>query len=126
MKLYLPDTDIFVYAYHGEEPYASHLAAWVERKSLGISAMVAAEFLSGADREAERRFNILLSNIGILPVNAEVVNLAAAYKRFFLKKKKKIKLSNCLIAATAKIHQATLVTGSADAFPMDDIEKLIL
>lgn len=126
MKLYLPDTNIFIYAYHGEEPYASHLTAWVEEKALGISSIVAAEFLTGAEIEEQNRFEALLDKFGALPVDTAVARMGADYRRSFLQKKIRIKLPDCLIAATAKFYQATLVTFDLTDFPMQDIKKIEL
>lgn len=124
MEIYLPDTNIFVYAYNGEEPYATKLFTWITEKSLIISAIVAAEFLSGGEEIERYKFETLIDRFGTIAVDTTIVKVAASYKRQFSKLKPKFKLPDCLIAATVKIYSATLVSFNPTDFPMTDIKKI--
>lgn len=126
MRLYLPDTNIFIYAYHGEEPYAKNVFNWITDKSLLISSIVAAEFLSGGDKDERKRFETLLDQINTVPIDTIVAKITALYKQEFHTKKPKLKLPDALIAATCKFHNATLVTENPSDFPMTDIKKITL
>lgn len=126
MKLFLPDTNVLIYGLAGKEPYADYLKKWIKDKSLALSAIVVAEFLSGAIKEEEELFEALLDKFGTLSVDTAVARIAASYRREFLKKDYKLRLPDCLIAATTKLYGATLVTFDLNDFPMRDIKKLKL
>jgi predicted nucleic acid-binding protein len=126
MALFLPDTNIFIYAYHGEEPYGSHIKKWIAEKKLVVSSIVAAEFLSGAIQGEENLFEALLDKFGSLPIDTAIARIAANYRKTFFKTKRHLKLPDCLIAASAKLYNATLVSHNISDFPMTDIKKLKL
>lgn len=121
--LYLPDTNIFVYAFHGEEPYAAHMTKWITTKSLLISSIVAAEFLSGGEELERDKFQALLDRFGTIVVDTAVARIAGDYKRAFRSQKPRLRLPDALIAATCKLYGGILVTENGSDFPMDDIEK---
>lgn len=124
MELYLPDTNIFIYAYNDEEPYAKHLLRWITKKSLCISSIVAAEFLSGGEEVEQDKFEALIDRFGTIPVDTAVARIAANYRRQFAKAKPRLKLPDALIAASCKLYGSSLVTENATDFPMQDIKKL--
>jgi predicted nucleic acid-binding protein len=126
MDLYLPDTNIFIYAFHGEEPAATRVKTWITSKQLIVSSIVAAEFLSGGQDVERDKFLALLDRLGTTPVDTAVARTASDYKRQFLKQKPGLRLPDALIAATCKLYSATLVTNNPGDFPMDDITKLSL
>lgn len=126
MELYLPDTNIFIYAYHGEEPAATRVKTWIVAKALIISSIVAAEFLSGGDDLERDKFSALLDKIGTVPIDTAVARIASDYKRAFGRKKSGLRLTDALIAGTCKLYGATLVTNNPKDFPMKDIEKYLI
>lgn len=126
MKLFLPDTNVLIYGLAGKDLYGKYLAEWIEEKMLALSAIVVAEFLVGAHPEEEQKFEALLDKFGSLPIDTAVARIAASYRKSFLEKDCRLKLPDCLIAATAKFYGATLVTFDPKDFPMDDIKKMRL
>jgi len=120
--LYLPDTNVLIYALAGKEPYASRFKNWMEEKSLVLSSIVVAEFLSGATKDEEIAFRSLLENFEVLPVDSIVAQVGASYRKEFKTKEKKAWLSDCLVAATCKVFGVTLVTFDRKDYPMKDIE----
>ncbi len=126
MDLYLPDTNIFIYALNGEEPAATHVKTWITSKQLIISSIVAAEFLSGGEDVERDKFFALLDRLGTIPIDTAVARIASDYKRQFGARKPGLKLPDALIAATCKLYGATLVTNNPNDFPMGDITKLSL
>lgn len=123
-KLYLPDTNVLIYALSGKNPYSSWLKKWIEDKSLTLSAIVVAEFLSGATKDEEITFRSLLENFEVLPVDSIVAQVGASYRKEFNTKEKKVWLSDCLVAATCKVFGATLATFDRKDYPMKNIEIL--
>lgn len=126
MTFYLPDTNVFIYAYKGEEPFAKHVFKWITQKSLVISAIVAAEFLTGGDESERIKFEALLDHFGTISVDTAVARIAADYRRRFLKSKPGLKLPDAFIAATCKLHGSVLVSENPSDFPMTDIKKMKL
>lgn len=126
MDLYIPDTNIFIYAYHGEEPAAARIKEWVTGKQILISSLVAAEFLSGGTDIDRDKFLALVDRLGTVPIDTAVARIAADYKRQFAKKKPGLRLPDAMIAATCKLYGAALVTNNPSDFPMTDIKKLQL
>ena len=121
-KLFLPDTNVLIYALAGKYPYSSWLKKWIEEKSLTLSSIVVAEFLSGATYDEEIAFRNLLENFEVLPVDSIVAQVGAAYRKEYIRKKKKIWLSDCLVASTCKVFGVILATFDRKDYPMKDIE----
>lgn len=123
-KLILPDTNILVLAVGGEEPCASFLKKQIEEKKLIFSVVVVAEFLSKATPEEERIVSELFSKFEVLPVDLAVAQLTAYYRKVYAQKGYRLKLADCLIAATARIYNLQLATLDKSGYPMKDIELL--
>ena len=124
-KLFLPDTNVLIYALAGKAPYSSLLRKWIEGKLLTLSAIVVAEFLSGATKEEEIAFRNILENFEVLPVDSIVAQVGATYRKEFNSKEKKVWLSDCLVAATCKVFGVTLATFDKKDYPMKDIEIIL-
>jgi predicted nucleic acid-binding protein len=78
--------------------------------------------LAGATQEEEKLFEALLDKFSSLPVDTAVAKITASYRKKYLAKGYKIKLPDCLIAATCKLYKATLITFNQKDFPMKDIK----
>lgn len=126
MRLFLPDTNILIYAIKGEAPYAAKVLQWIEKKEILISAIVAAEFLSGGNEIERDKFQALIDKFGTAPVDTAIARIASEYKIKLARRKPKLRLPDSLIAATAKLYGATLVTEDKNDYPMTDITKLSL
>ncbi len=122
MKLYLIDTNILIYALAGKKPWANLVKKWIKTKQLVLSSIVVAEFLTGAHQDEAKIFEALLDKFGSLPVDTAVARIAADYRKKFLEKNKRIRLPDCLIAATCRLYQTTLVTLNQSDYPMKDIK----
>lgn len=123
MELYLPDTNIFIYALAGRQPYAQFLGKCITTECLAVSVIVMAEFLSGAREKEAVAFERLVSYFAPLPITTEIARIGARYRK---KYKRDIKLPDALIAASCKVYQAILVSNNLQDFPMDDIKKRLL
>jgi predicted nucleic acid-binding protein len=87
-----------------------------------VSAITAAELFAGVRNSAEEhRVEALCARLLILHVDLEVARLGGDYCRRY-KHTHGVQLADALIAATARTHEARLVTRNARHFPMlDDI-----
>ena len=126
MELYLPDTNVLIYAFQGKESFVKPVKEWISTKSLLISAIVAAEFLCGGNEFERDKFQALIDRFGTLVIDTTVARITGDYKRQFSSRKPGLRLPDALIAATCKLYGAILVTNNKIDFPMSDIEILTL
>lgn len=117
---YLPDANIFIRAAKGDPAASKFLDKAVKKGKIVISSVVIAEFLVKSDSQEERSFKSLLTAFPIVPVDANVAELAAKYRRESLKTKR-VQMLDCFLAAQAKLNNLTLVTHNKSDFPMKDI-----
>lgn len=120
---YLPDTNIFIKAAKGYAPEAQFLSKAIKKGQIIISVIVTAEFLAKADTLEQQAFEELLLKFAVLGIDLEVTRMAAEYRRISLKQKR-VHLLDCFLAAQAKLHHLTLVTGNKTDFPMKDIKVI--
>ena len=122
--MFLPDTNILIKYIDGEEPFKKLLSKWVMEKELEISVITVAEFIAGATNSEEMKLELILNEISPLSIDLEIAKTAAQYRIDFRIKTKRVYLIDCLIAATAKAHDLTLVTLDKSDYPMKDIKIL--
>ncbi len=124
MKQYLVDTDILIDFLRSKEKAQELLVDLLESGGLCCSAITVAEIYAGMRSHEKEKTDELLDSLDILDVTREVAEKAGVYKKTI--KSQSLELADCLIAATAFISQATLVTGNIKHYPMADIEKVTL
>ena len=122
IKIILPDTNIIIPALGGKEPFASFLRNLIETKQLALSVIIVSEFLVKASEDEERIFNALVKKVAVFEVNLPVAELAAFYRKTYLKRKKQMNLPDCFIAATCKIYNLTLATLDRKDYPIEEIK----
>ena len=116
----LLDTDVLVDYFRGRIEALAYLRARSE--PILISAITVAELYAGV-REGEERRGVeqFLALLEIIPVDAEIARKGGLYRRDY-GPSHGIGLADALIAATAELHQAKLVTLNARHFPMMEVE----
>ena len=122
--MYLLDTNILIYAFKGKEPFSSLFAKWARKNELCLSVIAVFEFLIGAEDLEIIKLESLIENINLYDVNYEIAVQATEYRKDFLLKQKKVFLLDCMIAATAKVNNLTLVTVNKSDYPMKDIKVI--
>lgn len=122
--MYLIDTNILIYAALNLEPIASFFNSWTEKNQLTLSVISISEFLAGATPDESQKIEPLIEKLGALPVDLAVARVAANYRRQYTSKSKTPYLLDCLLAATAKIYNLTLLTHNVQDYPMTDIKIL--
>ncbi|MBU1088503.1 PIN domain-containing protein [Patescibacteria group bacterium] len=120
----LLDTNFLIVALAGKKPYSEFLKKLIKTKQLMLSVIVVAEFLVGASDEEEKVFNSLLRKFGSVPIDLEIAQMAALYRKKYGKLKRKVYLSDCLIAATCRINGYKLATFDKSGYPMKDLEMV--
>ncbi len=118
----LLDTNILIEAINGVEPTASLVKNWMREGNIAISVITIAEFLANANKDEKEKLSLILTRFAPLPVEQTLAEIAASYRKEFYRKTKKVYLVDCLIAATAKLYNLTLVTKDTKDYPMKDIK----
>ena len=118
MLTYLVDSDVLInhlrkkirlQAYTGELPPAARFAC---------STITVAEVYAGMRPSEETATRHLLKGFVHFPVTTSVAEMGAEIQRDARKSGQTIPLADCLIAATALLEKATLVTANAKHYPM--------
>lgn len=118
--MYLFDTNVLILGIKAKEPDKSFLKRAISKKQIYLSVISIGEFLSQASEEEERKLNELIG-FPVLSVDLETAQVAAEYRKKFLKTKR-VQLLDYFIAAQAKLNNLTLVTNNKSDFPMKDIK----
>jgi predicted nucleic acid-binding protein len=124
MKPVLVDTDVLINFLRGREKAREFLRGQLERGSILCSVITVAEIFAGARPHEQEKTAALLDNLEIIPVTRAIAEKAGLYKGEI--KSHTLELDDCLIAATAHLHKATLATGNVRHYPMEDIEKIVV
>jgi predicted nucleic acid-binding protein len=115
---YVIDSNIWVYAASGSEPAIRCLDAAVACDWAGYSAISRLEVLGfpGLKPEDETRLEQLLGCLEEVEVHRGIIDQAISIRR-----RKRIKAPDAIVAATALRYGATLVTRNVDDFKGVDI-----
>jgi predicted nucleic acid-binding protein len=119
---FLIDTNILIYYFDGKmQPEVKQRTEDIFEESFKISVISKIEFLGWPDfsDQASTKANEFIANANILTLTEEIVN-----KTISIKRKKKIKLADAVIAATCLISNLTLVTRNEKDF--EGIEGLTI
>ncbi len=123
MKTVLLDTDVLINFLRGKEKARDALASLAGEADLCCSAITVAEIHAGMKAHERAGTSDLLDSLLIVDVTREIAEKAGAYKRTI--RSQALELDDCLVAATAFIKRAVLVTGNDKHYPMADIKKTV-
>jgi tRNA(fMet)-specific endonuclease VapC len=93
---------------------------------LCVSDVVLTEVYAGLRPEEEAYAERFLSTLEFLPTSADAGRRAGRWRYSYARQGRQLSTTDCLIAATALEHEATLVTGNTKDFPMPEIEMIAL
>jgi predicted nucleic acid-binding protein len=115
-KLFL-DTNILLYLLQGDETLTHSL----DNKQFYISFITQLEILSFSNltKSSEKLINELLSECVIIDINSEIKRGAIESRKNY-----KLKLPDCLVAATAQYLDLPLITADSDFQKIEEL-KLI-
>jgi len=116
MKI-LPDTNVFIYALAGRDPFYTVIKEKTAQNELLLSVIVIAEYLVKANSENIKMFDTLINNVRVIPIDTEVARLAAQMRKTSLSGKNKLHLADCFIAAQCQLNHATLATNNPRDYP---------
>jgi predicted nucleic acid-binding protein len=122
LSLYLLDTTVLIAHLRGDvattELLLDLLAA---NHSFGTSCVNVAEVERGVRPRERQAVTALLSRLRFLETTREAAVRAGRYQAEFEKRGRTIHTADALIAGTARVHGAILLTGDVRDYPMRDI-----
>lgn len=122
--MYLIDTDIIIWVLRENKKYADLLMNLARKGSLAISTITIAEIYKNIYPAELIKTENLLNELQSFDITPLIAKQAGLYWQEYSKKLKNLSLTDCLIAATANINDATLVSLNKKHFPMRDIKLL--
>lgn len=121
----LIDTDIAIDHFHGNhEAFRFLMKTLGSGESLAFSVVSLTEILAGLRSGEESRTEKLFNLFEIIGVNENIGRKAGEYLREY-RKSHNLELGDALIAATAAITGAELITRNRKHYPMADIQVLV-
>lgn len=127
MTRYLLDTDAlidFLYNIAGSVQLVQGLFAQGDTPC--TCEVVVAEVCAGLHAHEQAHAEQLLTSVEYLPTTPEAARQAGSWRYTYMRQGHTIPITDCLIAAVAALHGATVVTGNVRDFPMPELTLLPL
>ncbi len=122
--MYLLDTDILIWLTRSHPNAIKALEILKDKSACCLSTVTVAEIYKNIYASEIAYTDEIISNHPLLPLDAQSAKQAGLYWRDYYHKFQALSIPDCMIAATAKSHNLTLVTLNAKHFPMSDITVL--
>lgn len=122
--MYLLDTDILIWVLRGNRKYIDLIYKLKDQAPLSISTITIAELYKNIYPSEIIKTENLINEFQICDVDTSIAKQAGFYFQQYSKTLKNLNITDCLIAATANIYTATLVSLNTKHFPMKDIKLL--
>ena len=128
---YLIDTSVWItYFSRSHQQSVQHVKSRVRelltREMVYVCGTVIAECIQGFLREEERQYIETLFSFPFLETTREIFEHAGWMNRDLLIRGQGLVLTDCLIAATALVHDCTLVTADRHFERFPDLKLLLL
>lgn len=121
----LIDTDVLIDHFHGHRAALDFIAqSLASGEPVVVSVVTIAELLSGMRSGEKAKTERLLALFDVLEVNEAVARQAGHYLRQF-RRDPGIELGDALIAATARLSSARVVTRNEKHYPMSDVSVVV-
>lgn len=122
MTRYLLDTTVLIAQLRGD-PEVADLVLSLHRGGhhLCTSCVNIAEVERGVQPKERKEAEALLDRLEYLTTTREAAFRAGRYQREWQRRGRTIDLADALVAGTAHVHGAVLLTDNVDDFPMRDI-----
>jgi predicted nucleic acid-binding protein len=119
---YLLDTTVLIAHLRGDEDTATSLLSLHEQgHSLCTTCVNVAEIERGLRPKERKTASALMDRLEYLITTREAAFRAGRYQAEWKKRGKTVELADALIAATARVHGAILLTDNVTDFPMRDV-----
>lgn len=122
--MYLLDTDILIWVLRGRKDIVDKVSQLNKKSALSISAITVAEIYQNVFPSELTITEDHVSKYKHINVDSKIAKIGGLYWQQYSKKLKNLSLTDCLIAATANVHNLTLVSLNTKHFPMKDIQVM--
>lgn len=122
--MYLFDTDVLIWILRGNKQTIKKASQLKDKQPIAISVISIAEIFKNIFSSELNTTEKFLDSHVILQVTKQIAKQAGLYWQDYHPELKGLTLTDCLIAATVKENNASLVTLNTKHFPMKDIEIL--
>ncbi len=119
--MYVLDTDIAIWILRRDTAIIQALKQGVSKHESAISTITIAELYKNIFPSELTSTEDFITYQRIIPVSAQIAREAGYYWNQFHVKLSGLSMLDCIIAATAKVHQGVLYTLNVRHFPMKDI-----
>ena len=119
--MFLIDTDVLIWVLRGNKEYVELLQSLKDKSPLSLSTITIAEIYKNIYPSELVKTESLLNEFQVWEVTTPIAKQAGLYWQQYSRELKNLSLTDCLIAATAHITQAGLVSLNKKHFPMKDI-----
>jgi len=120
----LIDTDVAIDHFHGHRRTFDYFTQSLsEGEILGMSVVSLTEILAGMRAGEQERTEKLFSLFVLIDVDEQIARKAGEYLNEY-RASKHIELADALIAATAFVAGAELITRNVKHYPMEDVQVI--
>ncbi len=125
MTRHLLDTTVLIAHLRGDQQVTSFILDLASRGHLPcVSCVNVAEIERGIRPKERKAAEALLDRLGFLTTTREAAVRAGRYQAEFSRRGHTIQLADAMVAGTARIHGAILVTDNIADFPMRDLRVM--
>jgi predicted nucleic acid-binding protein len=122
MTRYLLDTDTVIDFLKGYSSIIEFInGLYQQGETLCTCDVVVAEAFAGFHPHQREHGQTLLESMRFLPTSPRAARQAGSWRHDFARRGRQLSTVDCLIAATAVDHRATLVTGNVRDYPMVEV-----
>lgn len=122
--MYLLDSDVLIWVLRGNKKIIDKVLILKDKSALCISVISIAEIYKNIFPSELTGTEDYLNQHIIFEVDEKIAKVAGLYWQQYAKRLKNLSLTDCLIAGTANVKNATLVSLNIKHFPMKDIQLL--
>lgn len=120
--MYLVDTNVIIWVLRGNKQYVEVIERVEDKDQLSLSTMTIAEIYKNVFPSEMGKTDEILNQFQVWDITVSIAKQGGLYWQQYGKRFKKLHLVDCLIAATAREHNLTLLTLNTRHFPMSDIK----
>ena len=120
--MFLLDTDILIWIIRGNQKIIDSLDAIIHNNSTYISTISIAEVYKNIFPSEIMSSDECIYKNGIIALDDYMAKQSGLYWRDYNKQFKNLSITDCMIAATAKINRLSILTLNTRHFPMTDIK----
>jgi tRNA(fMet)-specific endonuclease VapC len=120
---YLIDTDVLVDFFKHKDPAKTLIARLSKHALLALSTLTITELRSGWTKEqADWLLPRLYALCAVVPVTKEIAEQAGIWRQEYKSRGQQLGTPDTIIAATAYLHDYSLVTNNAKDYPMPELK----